>query len=554
MFPDLNPDQITNLEEARQVIQDVLNLVEKLRQENEGLRAEVQQLRDEVNRLKGERDASIVGQPTFKASTPKQGRDYSSERERKRARGRRKSNKVAKIEVQREEKLRVERSQLPADAEFKGYEAVVVQDIELKPNNVRFLKEKFYSASCKQTWLAQLPTGYAGEFGPGLHSLVLTLYYGGEMTEPKIREFLQHVGIQISAGQVSNLLIKDKETWHAEKDAIYQASLESSAWQHYDDTATRVDGQNQHCHVLCNPLASVYFTRPAKDRLTVISILQNRSEPNYVCDPSTNAWLEQFAIPQWAQRKMAAWPQGQILTQAELDHLIQTDLARLNDQPRARIREAAALTAYSQQCEVPRVSTLVSDDAPQFTHLTPQHALCWIHEGRYYKKLTPCVAHHRQLLENFLAQFWDYYHALQAYRSQPDLQQAWSLSQRFDDLFSQETGYDALDQRIAKTKTKKDHLLVVLQHPEIPLHNNPAELAVRRRVRKRDISFGPRTPDGVAAWDTFMTLAATAKQLGVSFYAYLHDRVTALNTLPSLADLIRQRAPAVHLTPSGIPP
>ncbi len=52
---------------------------------------------------------------------------------------------------------------------------------------------------------------------------------------------------------------------------------------------------------------------------------------------------------------------------------------------------------------------------------------------------------------------------------------------------------------------------MVLKHPEIPLHNNPAELEARQRVRKRDVSFGPRTQDGIEAWDTFMSLAATAQ-------------------------------------------
>jgi len=83
----------------------------------------------------------------------------------------------------------------------------------------------------------------------------------------------------------------------------------------------------------------------------------------------------------------------------------------------------------------------------------------------------------------------------------------------------------------------------------MPLHNNPAELAARRRVRKRDISFGPRTPDGVNAWDTFMTLAPTARQLGVSFYAYIYDRVAGAYALPSLADIIRQRTPAFRPLP-----
>jgi len=42
-----------------------------------------------------------------------------------------------------------------------------------------------------------------------------------------------------------------------------------------------------------------------------------------------------------------------------------------------------------------------------------------------------------------------------------------------------------------KTKVKKDRLLLVLKHPELPLHNNASELGVRQRVQKRDVSFGP---------------------------------------------------------------
>jgi len=71
-----------------------------------------------------------------------------------------------------------------------------------------------------------------------------------------------------------------------------------------------------------------------------------------------------------------------------------------------------------------------------------------------------------------------------------------------------------LDRRLALTRDKKPELLRVLEHPELPLHNNPAELGARQRVRKRDVSFGPRSPAGAAAWDTFMTLAATTRKLG----------------------------------------
>jgi FtsZ-binding cell division protein ZapB len=544
-----DPKQIQDLDGARQAIGLLLNLVEELKSENDALREEVQKLRDEVNRLQGEQ-----GKPAVKPSKRQPKQDHSSEKERRRPKKWRKGSKVDKIKIDRQETLPIDRSQLPADAEFKGYEAVVVQDIQVKTDNVRFLKEKFYSASERQIYLAGLPAGYQGQFGPGLRALVITLYYGAEMTEPKIIEFLSHFDLSISAGQLSNLLTKGQERWHTEKDEIYQAGLESSRWQHIDETGTRVDGQNHYCHVLGNPLYTAYFTRPRKDRLTIIEILQNLAEAPLLLNEQTAAWLDTFAVPQWAQRMIARWPQQVVLTYAQFEQLVHTHLNRLNDQQQARIFEAAALTAYYSQTTRPIVPLLLSDDAPQFRDITDEQALCWVHEGRHYKKLTPFLDYHRQLLDDFKSKFWSFYHNLQRYRASPSLEQATVLSREFDTLFSTVTGYDALDRRIAKTKAKKDKLLMVLLHPEIPLHNNPAELGARRRVRKRDVSFGPRTTDGVAAWDTFMTLVATAKKLGISFFAYVYDRVAGVNALPRLAHIITQRSPASHpiMSSSGV--
>lgn len=124
----------------------------------------------------------------------------------------------------------------------------------------------------------------------------------------------------------------------------------------------------------------------------------------------------------------------------------------------------------------------------------------------------------------------------------------------FDEIFLTVTGYDALDQRIAKTKAKKPSMLIVLDHPEIPLHNNPAELGARKRVRKRAVSFGTHTTDGANAWDTFMSISATAKKLGVNFYHYLSDRISGAFEMPSMAELITQKAQQLNLGASWNPP
>jgi hypothetical protein len=128
---------------------------------------------------------------------------------------------------------------------------------------------------------------------------------------------------------------------------------------------------------------------------------------------------------------------------------------------------------------------------------------------------------------------WDYYDALLVNRGNPTSTERDRLWGQFDAVFVPTTGYHALDDRIAGTKAKNAALLLVLAHPEIPMHNNPAESGARQRVCKRDVSFGPRTAKGGKAWDTFMTQAATNKMLGVSFYADVHDRVLTANQIPT---------------------
>jgi hypothetical protein len=48
-----------------------------------------------------------------------------------------------------------------------------------------------------------------------------------------------------------------------------------------------------------------------------------------------------------------------------------------------------------------------------------------------------------------------------------------------------------------------------------------------------------------------MTLVATAKKLGVSFYDYVFDRIAEVYVMPSLADLIQQRSLANQPLGSG---
>ena len=197
---------------------------------------------------------------------------------------------------------------------------------------------------------------------------------------------------------------------------------------------------------------------------------------------------------------------------------------------------------------------LVCDDARQFRLVADELALCWIHDGRHYQSMTPCVPPHREWLEAFRKRYWDFYKELLVYRQSPAPDRAAQLREKFDELFSAVTGYDELDQRIARTRADKTYLLTVLKHPEVPLHNNPAELDARTRVRKRVVSYGPRSVAGARTWDAMETLLSTAKKPGVNFFQYIRDRVSGARQMPSLADLIKQRTETMGLSSSWAPP
>lgn len=539
---DLIPDPAT-----RQAVVRLLNLVEQLYAQVLALREENQRLKEEINRLKGEQGTPSF--PTRRSQVPPQ--DLSSEKERHEPKPWQKRPKLDRMVIDRTVVLAVDPATLPPDAEFKGYEDVVVQDLQLQVETLCFRKEVYYSPSRRRRFTAVLPPGFHGQYGPGVRSLALWLVYAGEMSQPQLHLLLTDAGLLISAGEVSSLLTERLSPFHAEAKQVCRAGLASSPWQQLDETRTPVDGQTNACHTLCNPLYTFFLTTPTKERLAVLDVLRAGEPRTFRLDPVAWEYLARAALPKKLIRALQALPapdgEEGAYEEARFLSLLASHLPRAGPQQRQRILEAAALAAYRAQEQIPVVELLVCDDAPQFGSVTAQMALCWVHEGRHYKKLCPYLSQHRERLSEFRKAFWEYYRKLRAYQEQPTPEEAERLWAEFDRVFGQRTGYELLDERIAKSQGKKRELLAVLEHPEVPLHNNAAELAARRRVRKRDVSFGPRSEAGRRAWDTLQTLSETARKLGISFYHWLKDRVSEANEMPSLAEVIEARAASLHL-------
>lgn len=472
---------------VRELVQRLLNHIEVLTKENRQLKEEIQQLRDENACLKGEK-----GKPEIKVNKKDEEdskADIQKKKETKKEINKEDSKKRSeRIKIDREDVRKLDRSKLPEDIEHRGYREVVIQNIKFESDNVLYRLERVYSPSEEKFYEAKLPEGLEQQrYGNELRAFILRQYFELRIPQEKILEMLLSEGIVISAGEISEIIThKHIEVFEKERKEIMLAGLASTIYQNIDDTGGREDGVNQYISVICNEYYSSFYTNPRKDHETVAGLLS---------DLETKTETQQ--------------DNSQIKTLSEY------------------------------------IDILMADDAKQFHNQTTIRALCWIHEDRHYKKLNPYFQEHKNLVEKFRQDLWDYYSELKAYKAKPSEQEKDRLSLAFDELFSRTTGYIELDHRIKLTLQKKAQLLVVLDYPEVPLHNNLAEQAVREVVIKLKISNGTRTEDGTKSWDIYLSVLGTCRKLGVNFYRYILDRISNSFSMPSLAELIaKQSQPA----------
>ena len=182
---------------------------------------------------------------------------------------------------------------------------------------------------------------------------------------------------------------------------------------------------------------------------------------------------------------------------------------------------------------------ILSDDAGQFAILI--HALCWIHAERLLAKLIPVTDEAKTDLENVRSRIWDFYDKLKEYKLNPTPEAKKQLGAEFDEIFTTQTASPMVNQALQRLHKNKAELLLVLDRPEIPLHNNSAENAIREYVKKRKISGSTRSEAGRKCRDTFTSLKQTCRKQGLTFWQYLKDRVFQRVSIPDLSVLIRQK-------------
>jgi len=537
----INPKEITDLAQLQELMVLFMNVVESQAKQIDDLRQENQELRNEINRLKGEHGDL----PPRKPKT-----DSTTQKEKPKKEGKRKNHKKGpkntKIEFDNTVFCKIDKSQLPKDAKFKGYREVIQQDIIFKRNNTLYKVPLYYSKSEGRLYSGQLPEDYEGEFGGQLKSWLQVMHHYCDVTQGRLKCLLTNLKVSISTGTISNIILSNKDKMEAEARAILRAGLQCIPFTQMDGTKSWEKGQGKATQIIATPWYSLYYTMDSKSKVDIIWALQGKPGSSVVLQYNDLAidLLANSTVPKKDQALLSR------LLRKDSKYNLEQFTTLLNKQAPHLLEKAnypkmielLALAHYLTQTEFPLVKDLISDAGPEYLSIASNHGLCWLHDERHYKKMIPKLTLHQNEVQRVRGQIWDFYDKLLNFKELPsDEQQEQKklLSKEFDSIFTQKTTYEELNNRIEKTFSKKNKLLQVLDFPYLPLHNNCAELAVRRKVRKRDISLHTMSAKGTQVQDAFMSVVETAAKLGVNAIHYIFDRINNKYNMPSLADLIR---------------
>lgn len=202
------------------------------------------------------------------------------------------------------------------------------------------------------------------------------------------------------------------------------------------------------------------------------------------------------------------------------------------------MRTACAVGALRSKKLGSPVKFIISDDAPNFVGLVNNHQLCWVHEIRKYKLCEVFKRIESETLEKLVDQWRAFYKMMKRFRNNPSRELRLKVRADFDRICSIVTMVKPLDEQLARTRANKEGLLLFLKYPQLPLHNNMAEIDLRERVIKRKISLQNRSVEGLRSWDLMLSLASTCRKLNLSFWNYLEDRISMRESIPYLGKIV----------------
>jgi hypothetical protein len=453
-LPDIDVDKITSLDDAKQIIKQLLNTLELVLKRLDVVEKENALLKQEIARLKKQ-----PKQPLF---TTRQNSSYSASKHfKEKGKQWHKSVKKGNIPIDQEVIIpEIERCACGStDFETINTMIKVAQGLLIQRNNTAYHGRRKKCVRCGRIYKPQIPEDVKGlSFDSNLQSLVSLFKFYGRYTHPLLHGFLTMFGVQISNGEITEILQRNSRKLHPAYSHLRTIGIKQSSYIQSDATCSKrkqlatQEIVSQHLHVIGNKFLSLF-------KIT----------------KSYNAEVMNGLLGKHGRRKL-----------------------------------------------------YVSDDAsPNGRKLkVKKKQLCWIHEDRHYLKLCPRLKIHKEKLQEVLDQLGEFYHVAKLYGRDPTPEAKKSLRKLFDIITKQKTGYEALDHQLLLTKQKRDRLLLFLNYPFLPIHNNQCELDLREFVIIRKISGETKSLAGDRSIERHLSIIQTAKKQGLDVFQTLHGLLT----------------------------
>lgn len=494
---------------------------------NAELEEKIAQLENENRILKGEKPKPEIKPTNTKDLNPPDKKKHK------------KKSRKDELEVDETIELDVEKDELPKDAKFIGTRTIIIQDMIIKRNNIEFTINRYWSEELGKVIEGKIPDEFKGsEFGPSLRSFIIYQYYKNRVPHQKIIDMLFDWGIEISKGTVCNILNECAEVFSEDLKSARDSALKKCSQVHIDETGAKFKGIRGYTFSVGNKFFTSFTTGFEKNRWFSAGALLGGTQGFLINRDSVSFIAKKLKKPK-ITNYLSKLQGEKVYSRSELEKLLEDVVFKeINKKQLDIVMTGCAIGAIRSSTIGSAIKFLISDDAPNFVDLVKNHQLCWVHEIRKYKLCEVFKRIESETLENLLKQWRAFYKLMKRFRNNQTRELRMKVREEFDRICNIKTLVKPLDEQLARTKANRKELLLFLKYPQLPLHNNMAEVDIRERVIKRKISLQNRSLEGMKAWDLMLSLASTCRKIKLSFWKYLEDRISMRESIPYLGRVI----------------
>lgn len=288
-LPAIDPNAITTLDEAKQIIIRLLNIIEQQGVQIAKLTKGLEQANAEIARLKGQ-----PKKPQF--SSKKSSQSITSFLKGKSDGKKNWHKSVKKGTLPIDEHVTLSGAEVcecgSHDFHTIRTKTKVVQGMIIRRNNVAYHAKTKQCDNCGKTYKASFPEDTKGlSFDSTTQTLVSYLKFSCRFTHPLLHRFFTGFGVQVSYGQLSAILQRNSEKLKPSLKHLKIIGINSSRYSQSDATGAKRKHKgtgkmiNQHLHVLGNSFLSIFkITRRYNARVMNKLLGSNGRKKPFVSD------------------------------------------------------------------------------------------------------------------------------------------------------------------------------------------------------------------------------------------------------------------------------